>query len=496
MKNKNALYIILFVLLMVLLFVPILQQVFHPIEVKELKGATVKTEKPELSFEGYKTTAYQAQLEKYLSENFGFREPVIRCYNQYLWSCFRKTYAFDVVIGKDKWLYGKKSVFDHYRQVAYEYADSNEALVQKFEKDLSRLKRVQQLLDERGTKLFVLICPSKDIIYPEHLPVNGNYVMSDGLRAIEYYPQAFAENGINYVDMCAWFQQIKDTVSYPLFGMTGMHWSDIACVHAVDSILHYMEHLTGKNLPNYTIGPKYERESYYPDNDLEKTMNLMFDIQPNWNSYVDVKMIPDSTAERCDLVAIGDSFFWNWCYTLPMDKIFNTYRYWYYYKSVLYDPNHTHVSQLNLMDELDRADIVMISLSATQLYEINHGFLSQALVLLSAKNPSNLDDILVDIKRKMESNETWYQGLKDKAAQHGKTLEQVMDEDARYVFNQDPEKYVMDHALNGIKEAMRNDSVWYQALMEKAVKSGKDIEQVIDEDALYILNQDPEKFLN
>ena len=42
----------------------------------------------------------------------------------------------------------------------------------------------------------------------------------------------------------------------------------------------------------------------------------------------------------------------------------------------------------------------------------------------------------------MESNEVWYESLKQKAAQQGKPLEQVLDEDALYVLNLEPEKYL------------------------------------------------------
>lgn len=439
--KKNGLYIALFALLMVLLFMPLVQQLWHPFVINKLDGAAEEVVMPELNLEGYQSQTYQAQLEKYASQHFGFHEPVIRLYNQYLWN-YRKTYAQDVTIGKDKWLYGKMSVRDHYRQLSYDYADSNVVLVAKFEKDLDRLKKVQKMLDERGTKLFVLICPSKDIVYPEHLPENSHFTMGDGLRAIEYYPKAFSENGINYLDMCDLFLKMKDTVSYPLFPKTGMHWSNIACVHAADTLIRYMEHLTGKNMPNLQFGTMYQHDSYAPDNDLEKSMNLLWKIKPSNNWYVPVNLIPDTTAQKLNLITMGDSFFWNLCYTLPMDNIFNTYRYWYYFNSIFYDPDHTNVSQIDLLEELDRADVVMISLSATQLYEINHNFLSQALFKLSVTDPSVINDILEDIKQNMRNNEPWMEGLKEKAVQQGKTLEQVMDEDALYVFNQDPEKYL------------------------------------------------------
>ena len=496
MKSRNVFAVILCALLMLTLFLPLVQQVFHPFRVGRLDGAAFKVEKPSLSMESYQNTTFQVQSEKYVAENFGFHEWVIRLYNQYLWM-FRKTYAFDVAIGKDKWLYPKKCVQDHYRQVSYETAPNNEALVLKFNKDIERLKKVQLLLEERGTKLFVLICPSKDILYPEHLPNTSHYVMGDGLRAIEYIPQAFAENGINFVDMCDWFQKIKDTVSYPLFPQRAMHWSDIACIHAADSVIRYMEQLTGKNMPNLIIGPMYPGETVYPDGDLEQSMNLMWDIRPRFqNYYAQVETDADSTAEKLNLLTIGDSFFKNWGYTLPMNDIFNSHPYYFYYSTVYFDPNHTKVSEVNLLEELDKADIVMLSYSATQLYEINRGFLSQALLLLSAKNPNNLDGILEVIKRDMESNEEWYQALKDKAIQQDKPLELVMDEDAHYVFDQSPEKYMMRVALEGIKRNMRNDSIWYESLLEKAKQKGKDIEEVLDEDALYLLNQDPERYIN
>ena len=68
-------------------------------------------------------------MEKYISENFGFREAVIRLYNQYVWSLFDKTYCDNVVIGKDKWLFNEKSVKDHYESLTYEYAKSEEELI-------------------------------------------------------------------------------------------------------------------------------------------------------------------------------------------------------------------------------------------------------------------------------------------------------------------------------------------------------------------------------
>ena len=93
--------LILFALLMAFLFMPLIQEHTGLIMVKPLIGAFEPTPKPELTFDSYRTNAYQTQIEKYASENFGLREPIIRIYNQYLWTTFNKTYCHFIVPGKD-----------------------------------------------------------------------------------------------------------------------------------------------------------------------------------------------------------------------------------------------------------------------------------------------------------------------------------------------------------------------------------------------------------
>ena len=198
MKNK-VLYTFLFTLLMIFLFLPIMQKECSVFKIKPLEGVTIKSDKPDLNLSNFASAKYQSALEKYISENFGFRETVIRLYNQYIWTLFDKTYCDNVVIGKDKWLFNEKSVKDHYEGLMTEYAKSEEELIKKFDKDLERLKKLQGLLKEHNTDIFVLMLPSKDLIYPEYLPKNTKYQENDGIRAYDYYSKALAENGINHL---------------------------------------------------------------------------------------------------------------------------------------------------------------------------------------------------------------------------------------------------------------------------------------------------------
>lgn len=441
MRNK-ILYTFLFSLLMIFLFLTIIQKELNIFKIKPLEGVTVKSEKPNLNLENFSSARYQSELEKYISENFGFRESVIRLYNQYVWSLFDKTYCDNVIIGKDKWLFNEKSVKDHYEGLTTEYAKSEEELIKKFDKDVQRLKKLQALLKEHGTEIFVLMLPSKDLIYPEYLPKNTKYHENSSVRAYDYYSKALAENGINHLNVVDYFNAIKDSVDYPLFPKAGMHWSNIACAHASDSIIRYMEHLSGKNFPNIKVGKTYLAETRKPDNDMEKLLNLSFPIDNNQNYYADIKVIPDTSAQKAKMIVMGDSFFWNMAYTLPMNDIFDYYHYWYYFNTIYYDSEYNNVSEINLVEELKDADIVMISLSATQLYDINHGFISQAFVNLSLDNPEVIDGILTKIKERIKNDESWYNSIKNKAKEKGISVEESLHQDAMYMLNLEPEKYI------------------------------------------------------
>ena len=92
-------------------------------------------------------------------------------------------------------------------------------------------------------------------------------------------------------------------------------------------------------------------------------------------------------------------------HSLPMDEIFNTYYYWYYFNTIYFDSEHNNVEEINLVKELDKADVVMISLSATQLYDINHDFISQALIQLSLNDDKVIDEVLDGIKQRMRNDE-------------------------------------------------------------------------------------------
>ncbi len=436
MKNKlhNTLLIITLVLF-VLLFV---QSVYHPISLKSLRGVFNEVKKPELSYKTLADGSYQRDFEEYQQYHFAFREWAIRLYNQYVWTFYHKTYNSWILIGKDDWLYESDFVQDHYESMIYKWFNGDvEGKTREFNKKAENLYKLQEILKKYNTYVFVNIIPGKDVIYPENLPENNWYFNPDGVHAYDLYKRRFDELGVNYVDFVEVFKDKKDKVGYPLFYQTGTHWSNIASVHAFDSIMRYMESISGLNMQNVEIGEQYTGNVREPDDDLEQLFNLIHHIKRDSYYYADTRIIDDSTAIKPKLITIGDSYFWNISYNYNLGGIFREYPYWYYNTTVYFDPYHNSTQDLNFLDEICNADFIMLNYCTVQLYNLANGFVDNALALLYDDDTNApMSDEIIDIERRIYSDPEWFSSVKEKAYNNYIPIAKQVALDAKYVLNQ------------------------------------------------------------
>jgi len=438
---NNRLHNKLLIITIVLFAVLFLQSVFHPISLKSLKGFYNPVERPSLTYKSLADGSYQRNFEEYQQYNFGFREWSIRLYNQYLWTCYHKTYNGWIDIGKDDWLYESDFVRDHYESMMYKWFDGDaNATSDKFYKTAEDLAKLQEILAKHNTHIFVNMIPGKDMIYPEHLPENTQYFNPDGIHAYDFYKKKFDELGVNHIDFVEVFKNDKDKVDYPLFAKTGTHWTNIAATHAFDSIMRYMENLDEINMLNVEIGEKHQGKVREPDDDLEQLFNLMFPIKPNKHFYAETSIIPDENAVRPKLITVGDSFFWTISYNYNLGALFSECPYWYYNSTIYFDKNHNSTNEVNMIDELFNADFIMLNYCSVQLYKLGNGFIENALALLYDEDTdSPMSDEIIEIERRIYSDPAWFGSVKEKAAQNNISIEKQIALDAKYILNQQNE---------------------------------------------------------
>ena len=367
----------------------ILQGATQYFKFEPLKGVYVREEKPHFAFGDFVSGEWQGRVEKYVKDHQGFREPAIRVYNQLLWSAYhRSTNPKPVVAGKEGYLFEPWFVDEYYTDCyGHFYPDSlgipDNEKGDVFDRRMSRLAKLQAILEEQGVHLFLAILPGKERIYPQYLPDRGARARHDRLsghhRAYDYYRNSPYD--FRCVDICHCFDSLNGHTPYLLFTQTGTHWSNIACTYAFDSIMRYMQTF-GPAIRPVVIGSPYYADTREPDSDLEGLLNLMFPIPTERNQYVDVALGDTAPERNPSLVVIGDSFFWNILSNFSIHDLFSHFRYWYYFSSIYYDPAYEKVADIDLVEELLGSDYVMLSYCTVQLYDCGNGFINRALLEL------------------------------------------------------------------------------------------------------------------
>lgn len=386
--KKNIQYILLFLTLIVFLL-PLMQDYVFNFKFKSLYGVFYKTEKPKLTYETFYSSHYQTNIEKYISENYGFREPTIRLYNQFLWDFYKKTPVEYVVRGKDNWLYFKQNVNEYYGTEIYRWFDSSEEARQTFERRARIMNKLRHVLKEYGIEFIVFEAPEKGLLYSEFLPERKRDTTS--ISAIEFYTEKFAEYDCPFIGMTKYYKQIKDTADYPLFTKYGFHWN-ISCVYGADTLFRMMESLTDKNMPhlhleNFHPYSKEEKVKHNIDFDIEQTLNLTRTMKYKGQTplFADVVIETDSNFVKPKVFFIGDSFLWRIHDLVDFHQVLGDSRFWYYNSTAYYSDNIAKMrpaSEFDQLREILKSDFIVLFSHGSQIHKFSYGFAEKALLNL------------------------------------------------------------------------------------------------------------------
>lgn len=381
-KFKISYGLILFALLMVFLFVPIIQEWTDFIPVRPLKGVIMETPKPELTFDNYKSNNYQTQIEKYASEHFGLREPIIRIYNQYVWSAYNKTYCHFIVPGKHGYLYYALAVKEHFGTELLHHYKSNEAAMKDVDTELRMMNKVRHVLKDYGIEFLAFIAPDKPEVYPEYLPRRDADTTT--VHIDEYFSHRMTETGFPFINMTDWFVQMRDTASFPLFPRTDSHWR-YASIYGFDSLFRFINTLDGEaKFPTLHIGPPIVYESDKLEGD-EETLNLIFRIHDDKTQYKsNITVEPDSTHRKPKVLFVGDSFIYSMNDFMPIREIMEDREIWFYNNTAYegFDNKTESVKDIDRLSHILNADYVVFYSAGHQWWEATYGFAKDALLQL------------------------------------------------------------------------------------------------------------------
>ena len=459
-KFKIKYDLILFALLMVFLFVPIIQEWGGVFPVKPLKGVFEPTPKPRLTFDNYKSNTFQTQSEKYVSENFGMREPVIRLYNQYVWSAFNKTYCHFIVPGKDGYLYYALAVNEHYGLELPKHYKSNEDAMKDADTELRQMNKLRHVLKDYGIEFVAFIAPDKPEVYPEYLPRRNADTTT--IHIDEYFSRRMEETGFPFINMTDWFVRMRDTASFPLFPKTDSHWR-YSAIYGYDSLFRFINTLGGEaKFPTLHIGPPITYKSNKLEGD-EETLNLIFRIHSDKTQYKsNITVESDSTHRKPKVLFVGDSFIYSMTDYMPVRDIMADREIWFYNNTAYegFDNKTESVKDIDRLSHILNADYVVFYSAGHQWWEATYSFAKDALLQLCVSD--SLFDATVSNMAKQMRN---YEGYSDM------TDEEVRNNIA-YMLRNDPE---LIPGLEGEDmPTIRNTKRIEQALFANRIKADKD----------------------
>lgn len=436
-----------------------------------MNGVLEPTDKAELTFENCCNGSYQRQTESYLKENFGFREPLIRLYNQFLYDFFRKTYSDEVVIGKDYWSYYIQHVNEYYGTEMYRWYDSSEEACADFDREARLMWKLRGVLQDYGIEFLMFMAPDKGFLYPEHLP--DRIKDTTTVNAREYYSAKFDEYGFPYIEMTKWFLELKeaDTLPYSLMPQAGAHW-DFSAVLAADSLFRFMGQLNGQRFPEMKIGPLRESSPQIKlgDRDLESILNLMRVLPHKYDKLLDAEVTIDKESATIwpNVLFVGNSFLWRMYNFIPFDDMFSHSEYWFYNSTAYFGKKYSEkrkVSELDLLQKLLDSDYVVWFTDGNQMYKVSYGFTEMAMLALC------LEEKRVNERREMVIDSLRRDSLTMTRLGGGNLASQLWGK-ANMLILKDPERYFPELGGDSIP-TIRNPRI-PEALAIKEIKKDPD----------------------
>lgn len=420
---------VLFLLLMALLWVPLLQMKTRLFEEEPLKGAVVKLENTEFSTRVWYDESFQQNSEKYLNQQFGFRNFLVRIYNQMTLWLYHKSTAKGVILGKENYLYEKNYIRAYYGQDFI-----GDSLIKA---RVQRLQHLQDTLAHEGKLLFVAIAPGKAQFYPEFIP---KHLQSE--KSTTNYERFLSEaktSGLNVLDFNAWFIKNKYISLYPLYPKTGIHWSHYGMDLFIDSISKYIEKQKGVDIPDYEVTDYQLTKNYLsPDRDIEEGMNLLFPISNSPMAYGEGTVFAEGKT-KLKAMAVSDSFFWGIYSKHVMYSVFDDGEFWYYNREI-YQPsarNAQKVSNVDVRKEIIEKDVIILLTTDANLRQFPWGFdeiATKSIFEYDALAVENRQKEIATTIQNIRMKPEYMVMIREKAAEKNISVDSMLIRDAIYIY--------------------------------------------------------------
>lgn len=479
---------IIFSILIATLVLPAFQHVTKFIDAGKLHGDFVLAPRPQLSLKGWNSGAFQAGFDRYIEDHIGFRNFFVRLNNELDFTFFGKANADGVVVGKENQLFE----YDYIRA----FTGGDFIGKSTIERKMNKVKYLQDFLKETHDIDFILILePSKARTYPQYIP---DRYLENGISIsnYEYFVRQADALHINYLDLNRIYLEARDSYPHPLYPPYGIHWSQHSMSFVVDTMIRFFEHTRNIDMPDFDVEVRFVADSICPiDYDVGHTINLLFQLPQPPIPYSFFRFHDDENKTRPMVLAVADSYYWNIFNSRIPEHLFANQAFWYFNAKVYPDFyfGEKWTRDLDLQTEVEKQDIIFLSVTERFLYKFDWGFVDDLYRLYT---PPFTGDIIERYENTIRRDAEWFDMLAEKAEKSGKPLETIIRDEAEYTaIQEDFQRYLAWHGVEYFKTVIRKDTAWNTMVEKDALEKNVDYEQHLEANAVWVFaNDHPEIF--
>jgi len=296
-----------------------------------LAGYEADAPAPEASPEAWLGRTFQNAADEWFKERFGMRFFFVKLNNQIDYSVFGKVFEGEasVAFGKDEWLYENFYIESYCHELEPTPVEEIRAIFVK-------ARAFQDLMDARGVPFFMLISPSKVVLYPEHLPEGACAPHDGGGADYDAAIPILEELGVRYVDGYEVTRQAMPLwPDVTLFTRGGTHWNNLGAYYSAAAIIEQADQLSSKRIPGLKLGEVViDNRPTGPDRDLVSFLNLLFPPTDFPTAHPAVSMEP-SPSGPIKGIFVGMSFLEQIMMLFAQTDAFEQLdHYWYYHHEI------------------------------------------------------------------------------------------------------------------------------------------------------------------